>query len=71
MCIRDSLGGFARLGVDEHQVRNVDRSLLLEDTALGILRIGLGGLLDDVHTLDDGTLLRNLDLQEDVYKRQK
>ena len=42
----------------------MDRSLLLEDTALGILRIGLGGLLDDVHTLDDGTLLRNLDLQD-------
>lgn len=42
----------------------MDRSLLLDDTSLGILRIGLGGLLAKVHPLDDGTLLLDIDLQD-------
>ena len=30
----------------------------------GILRVGFGSLLAEVHAFDDGTLLRNLDLQD-------
>ena len=42
----------------------MDRSLFLDDAALGILGIGLGGLLAEVHAFNDSTLLRNLDLQD-------
>ena len=35
----------------------MNRSLLLHDTALGVLGIGLGVLADHVHALDDGALL--------------
>ena len=42
----------------------MDRSLFLDDAALGILRIGFGGLLAKVHPLDDGTLLFSFDLQD-------
>ena len=42
----------------------MNRSLFLDDASLGVLRIGLRGLLAEVHTFDDGALLRNLDLQD-------
>ena len=42
----------------------MNRSLLLDDSTLRILCIGLGGLLADVHALDDGTLLGRIDLQD-------
>ncbi len=42
----------------------MDRSLLLDDTSLGILSIGLGSLFAQVHALDDGTLLLDVDLQD-------
>ena len=42
----------------------MDRRFFLDDAALGILRVGFGSLLAEVHAFDDGTLLRNLDLQD-------
>ncbi len=42
----------------------MDRRFFLDDTTLGVLRIGFGGLLAKVHPLDDGTLLLSFDLQD-------
>ena len=42
----------------------MDRRFFLDDTTLGVLRIGFGGLLAKVHPLDDGTLLFSFDLQD-------
>ena len=38
---------------------NVNRGLFLDDASLGVLRIGLRGLLAEVHTFDDA-----IDLQD-------
>ena len=54
----------AALRVEHLEVRYVDRSLLLDDATLRILRVGLRGLLADVHALDNRTRLRHLDLQD-------
>src|SRR4029078_1479020 len=57
--------GLARLGVDQHHVRDVDRALHLDDAAdlLGALGVAQGArldvALDDVHALDvDALVLR-------------
>ena len=50
------VAGVERLGIPEWS--------LSDDASLGVLRIGLRGLLAEVHTFDDGALLRNLDLQD-------
>ena len=42
----------------------MDTRLFLDGASLRILRIGLGGLLADVHALDDRTLLFDIDLQD-------
>ena len=56
-------GGFSDLG--SMSIRFERRiGFFLDDAALGFWSIGLGGLLAEVHALDDGTLLRNLDLQD-------
>ena len=42
----------------------MDRSLLLYDTALGVLCIGLRSLLAEINALDNRALLRHLNLQD-------
>ena len=41
----------------------MDRSLLLYDTALGILGVGFGVLADHVHTFNDRALVVDKDLK--------
>jgi len=56
--------GLPDLGSMRLTVRDVDRGLLLDKAALGILGRRLGSLGDDVHALDDGALLRGVDLED-------
>ena len=51
------------LWVNQAQVRDVNRSLLLDDASLGILGRRLRALGNDVDTFHDGTILRNQNLQ--------
>src|SRR5712691_7635726 len=48
----------ARLGVEQHHVRQVDRRFLLEDASLLVLAARLGVTLDEVDLLHDHAKLR-------------
>ena len=50
--------GLAALRADELDVGSIDGSLLADDAALLVLWVGLNGLLDDSHALDDNLALR-------------
>lgn len=41
----------------------MDGSLLLNDSTLGVCRVGFGVLLDHVETLDDSPLVLHIDLK--------